>query len=86
METTRTFEKPELLIPTSCDVHPWMRAYISVVTHPFFAVTSKDGSYEIKALPEGEYEIEAIHGQLKAVTAKVSVKAGKSSRLDLGLS
>ena len=31
MEATRSFEKPELMIPTSCDVHPWMRAYISVL-------------------------------------------------------
>ena len=86
METTRTFDKPELMIPTVCDVHPWMRAYISVLPHPFFAVTSEDGSYEIKALPEGEYEIEAVHGLLKTLTGKVSVKAGKASTLNLTLS
>ena len=86
METTRSFDKPELMIPTVCDVHPWMRAYISVLTHPFFAVTGADGSYEIKALPEGEYEIEAVHGQLEKWTGKVSVKAGKKSTLNLSLS
>lgn len=26
METTKIFDKPELMIPTGCDVHPWMRA------------------------------------------------------------
>jgi hypothetical protein len=86
MEVTRSFEKPELMIPTGCDVHPWMRAYISVLAHPFFAVTDEDGSYEIKALPDGEYEVEAVHSQLKRVTGKVSVKAGKTSTLDLTLS
>ena len=85
MEVTKSFEKPELLIPTGCDVHPWMRAYISVLAHPFFAVTKEDGSYEIRALPDGEYEVEAVHSQLKSATGKVSVKDGKTSRLDLSL-
>jgi hypothetical protein len=83
METTKTFDKPELMIPTGCEVHPWMRTYISVMAHPFFAVTKEDGSYEIKGLPDGEYEVEALHAQLKSTTGKVSVKAGKPSRLDL---
>jgi hypothetical protein len=83
MEATRTLEKPELMIPTGCEVHPWMRAYISVLTHPFFAVTKEDGSYEIRALPDGEYEIEAVHSQLKSVMGKVTVKDGKASTLDL---
>jgi hypothetical protein len=86
MEVTRSFEKPELMIPTSCDVHPWMRAYISVLPHPFFAVTDEDGSYEIKGLQDGEYEVEAVHSQLKRVTGKVSVKAGKTSTLSFTLS
>ena len=85
MEVTRSFEKPELMIPTGCDVHPWMRAYISVLAHPFFAVTKEGGSYEIKALPDGEYEVEAVHSQLKSVTGKVRVKDGKTSALDLTL-
>jgi hypothetical protein len=85
MTTTRRFEKPELMIPTGCDVHPWMRAYISVLAHPFFSLTNEDGSYEIKALPDGEYEVEAVHSQLKSATGKVSVKDGRTSRLDLSL-
>jgi hypothetical protein len=83
METTKTFDKPELMIPTGCDVHPWMRAQISVLAHPFFAVTRADGSYEIKGVPDGEYEVEAVHSQLKAITQKASVKGGETSRLDL---
>ena len=85
MEVTKTFERPELMIPTGCEVHPWMRAYISVLAHPFFALTKEDGSYEIKALPDGDYEVEAVHSQLKSVTGKVGVKEGKTSTLDLTL-
>jgi hypothetical protein len=85
METTKTFEKPELMIPTGCEVHPWMRAYISVLAHPFFSVTTEDGSYEIEGLPDGEYEVEAVHRELKSVTGTVSVKDGKLSKLNLTL-
>lgn len=85
MESTKTFEKPELMIPTGCDVHPWMRSYISVLAHPFFALTKDDGSYEIGALPDGEYEVEAVHSRLKTVTSKAAVKAGQTTRLDLAL-
>jgi hypothetical protein len=83
MESTKTFDKAELMIPTGCDVHPWMRAYISVLEHPFFAVTGEGGSYEIKGLPDGNYEVEAVHGQLKPATSKVAVKGGQAATLDL---
>lgn len=83
METTRTFDKEEILIPVGCDVHPWMRSYIAVLSHPYFAVTKEDGSFEIKGLPAGEYEVEANHPKLKTSSAKVTVKDGDSAKLDL---
>ena len=83
METTKIFDKEEILIPVGCDVHPWMRSYIAVLSHPYFAVTKEDGSFEIKGLPAGEYEVEANHPKLKTSTAKVTVKDGESAKLDL---
>ncbi len=83
MVSTKTFDKPELMIPTGCDVHPWMRAYISVLSHPFHAVTGEDGGYEIKGLPDGEYEVEAVHSELESLSGKASVKGGAMARLDL---
>jgi hypothetical protein len=83
MESTKTFDKPEMMIPVGCDVHPWMRAYISVLPHPFFAVSKEDGTYEIKGLPAGTYEVEALHPKLKGVTQKVTVKDGEAAKLDL---
>jgi hypothetical protein len=88
MESEKSFDKPEMLIPVGCDVHPWMRAYISVLSNPFFAVTGEDGTFEIKGLAAGEYEIEAVHAKLgkdKAVSGKVTVKAGEAAKLDLSL-
>jgi hypothetical protein len=83
MESLKTLDKPEMLIPVGCDVHPWMRAYISVLSNPFYAVTGEDGTFQIKGLPAGEYEIEAAHGKLKTVSGKVVVKDGEAATLDL---
>ena len=81
MESTKQFDKPEVMIPVGCDVHPWMRAYISVLAHPFYAVSNEDGTFEIKGLPAGEYEIEAYHGKLKSQTQKISVRDGEAAKL-----
>jgi plastocyanin len=83
MESTKTFDKKEVMIPVGCDVHPWMRSYITVLDNPFFAVTDEDGKYEIKGLPAGEYEIEAVHEKLKSQTGKITVKDGEKATLDL---
>ena len=55
MKTTRMFDKPEVMVPFRCDVHGWMAAYGGIVSHPFFAVSKADGSFEIKGLPAGTY-------------------------------
>jgi plastocyanin len=78
LKTTRMFDKPEVMIPFRCDVHGWMAAYAGVMTHPFFAVSKPDGTFEIRGLPAGTYTIEAWHERLGTQTQKVTVdgKAG----------
>ncbi|MDE3108702.1 MAG: hypothetical protein KGL02_02065 [Acidobacteriota bacterium] len=56
---TETFAHPELAVPVSCNVHPWMRAYAYVFDDPYFDVTTKSGDFELKGLPAGTYTIEA---------------------------
>ena len=53
MKTTHIFDKPEVMVPFKCDVHGWMNAYVGVLDHPYFAVTGKDGSFDLKNLPPG---------------------------------
>ncbi|MGC8640502.1 MAG: carboxypeptidase regulatory-like domain-containing protein, partial [Isosphaeraceae bacterium] len=47
-------------IQVACDIHPWMKAWIMVFDHPFFAVTRPDGSFEIKGVPAGEQHLARI--------------------------
>lgn len=82
-QTERSFKKvEEKMFVIKCDVHPWMKAYTSVMSHPFFNVTGKDGKFTIAGLEPGAYEIEAWHEKLGTQTAKVVVEAGKASSIN----
>lgn len=66
-----------------CNVHGWMKAYILVVDHPYFAVTGKDGSFALKNVPTGELDI-AIrnsNGIYVQRLLKVTVEPGKVTTL-----
>lgn len=78
----QTFSRPEVSIPVKCNQHPWMRAYINVLSHPFYAVTGEDGTYELKGLPPGKYEIEAVHEHYGAMDQQVTVAPKQSAPAD----
>src|SRR5690348_7797390 len=58
---TEVFARAEIGIPVKCNVHPWMKAYISVFSHPYFQVTGEDGSFKIDNVPPGTYTLTAWH-------------------------
>ena len=76
------FSRPEVMIPVKCNQHPWMKAYIGVTKHPFFAVTGSDGTYTIQGLPPGDYTIEAWTATFGTQEQKVTVAAQESKTLD----
>jgi plastocyanin len=78
----QTFAREEVMIPVKCNVHPWMKSYIGVVKHPFFAITGKEGTFEIKGLPPGEYTIEAFQEKLGRMTQKVTVGSKETKTVD----
>lgn len=57
----KSFNRAEVLVPVKCNQHPWMKSYVGVMKHPFFAVTKEDGSFEIKGVPAGKYTVAAWH-------------------------
>lgn len=81
-EKTITFDKPENVFVIKCDVHPWMKSYTQVFSHPYFAVTGADGSFKISDVPAGTYELIAWQekfGAKRTLSQKVTVGDGKSS-------
>lgn len=70
---TRTFTTREVMVPFTCDVHAWMRAYIGVLEHPFHAVTDADGAFRLSGLPPGIYTLEAWHETLGARTETITL-------------
>jgi plastocyanin len=73
MKMTHTFSTKEVMIPFKCDVHGWMNAWIGVLDHPYYSVTSPDGTFTLKGLPPGTYTIEAWHEKLGTQTQTVTV-------------
>ena len=77
------FPRAELKLAIKCNIHPWMRSYLHVVEHPFFAVTGADGTFEIKGLPAGDYTIEAVHERLGEQEISVTVGDAESKDVEL---
>lgn len=81
----KAFARPEVLIPVKCNQHPWMKAYIGVLKHPFYVVSSEDGTFTLKA-PPGTYTVAAWHekggAQGTEKTTKVTVPANGSVKAD----
>ena len=45
----------------TCNIHPWMKAWVVVRSNPYAAVSAADGSFEIKNVPVGEVELQFWH-------------------------
>jgi plastocyanin len=48
-------------IPFKCDIHGWMAGRVRVFDHPYFAITDKDGNFEIKDAPAGKWRLVIWH-------------------------
>ena len=48
-------------VPVSCNIHSWMKGYLLVKDHPYFAVTGEDGSFEIANVPAGKWTFQFWH-------------------------
>lgn len=81
MKQTKKFTAPEVMVTMKCDVHPWMLGYIGVLEHPYFAVTSADGTFELKNLPPGEYVVEAWHEKLGVQSQTVRIEPREAKEI-----
>ena len=84
-DDTIVFDKPEPeMLKVWCEVHGWMGAYVGVLSHPFFAVTGDDGSFEIGNVPPGTFLLEAWSEAFdEPVQQTVELKPGEVLEVNL---
>ncbi|MCM3905367.1 MAG: carboxypeptidase regulatory-like domain-containing protein [Pyrinomonadaceae bacterium] len=66
------FKSPEVL-RVDCDIHSWMRGWIVVAEHPFYAVTNDEGEFVFENIPPGKYKLQAWQEILGRVDQEVAV-------------
>ena len=86
---THKLARAEVLVPVKCNQHPWMKAYVGVTKHPFFAVSGEDGSFTIKGVPPGKYTVVAWHegganGTEKTMEVTVAAKGAATADFSFG--
>ena len=53
---------------------PWMKSYIAIFNHPYFAQSDIEGKFQISNIPPGTYLIEAWHETLGSQTQMIQVE------------
>jgi plastocyanin len=71
-------------VELSCDIHPWMAAWVYVFNHDQFAVTGADGTFRIDRIPVGRHTLSVRHpaGGLARDTS-VDIRPGVGTRVDI---
>ena len=80
----KVFDKPEDIFAIKCDVHPWMRCWVGIFSHPFYSVSDDQGDFTLKDVPAGTYTVRAWHEskRLLAQTQTITVKEDETITLD----
>ena len=73
-------------VSVRCDAgHTWMSATIVVQEHPYYSMTTEDGSYSIDDVPAGNYGLKLWHGHLGETEVPVEIEANATTTVDLEL-
>lgn len=66
------FASPEF-IRVDCDLHSWMRGWVVVTDHPFYAISDARGQFELGNVPRGEYTLKTWHETLGETSRTITV-------------
>lgn len=72
----------EVMLRFGCDVHKWMKAYVGVVSHPYFAVSGDGGTFEIDNVPPGTQTIQVWHEMYGTLAKTIRVQGGVIATID----
>src|ERR1700681_4566044 len=78
------FQPQKHPVLVGCSLHPWMRAWVYVVPHPWFAVTDAKGMFKIEGVPPGKYKLWLRHadtGQQECLA--LDIQAGKTAEVNV---
>lgn len=78
------FEAQKHSIQIGCSLHAWMRAYIYVFPHPWFALTDAQGQFKIEGIPPGTYTLWLRHPDTgKHERREVRIRAGEQTQVTI---
>jgi plastocyanin len=77
-----TFPQPEI-IRVTCDLHSWMRGWVVVTEHSFYAITDGEGQFTLRGLPPGRYTLRAWQERLGTISKEVAVSEPESAPVTL---
>tara|TARA_B100000674_G_C37367314_1_gene701414 strand:- start:179 stop:592 length:414 start_codon:yes stop_codon:yes gene_type:complete len=66
-----------------CDVHPWMKTWVLVSDHPYYAVTDASGNFSIDNIPAGTYDVvcwQEKFGSRRLLTSTVTIGSGETTK------
>lgn len=67
----------------TCEIHPWMLAYVYLTDNPYYALSDVHGEYEIDNVPPGKYRVRIWHELLGTQVSNVEVMPGKATQLNV---
>lgn len=76
------FDEPET-VRIDCDLHSWMRAWVVVASHSFYAVTDAAGRFVLENVPPGTYTLRVWHESLGTITKEVKVPDKGAAQVSL---
>lgn len=81
---THTFEPQKTPVLIGCSLHNWMRAWVFVVPHPWFAVSDSQGQFRLENVPPGKYTLLLVHPDTNRRERRtVEVAAGKNCEMNV---
>lgn len=79
-----SFAKPEI-VRIDCDLHSWMRAWVVVAPHPYYALSDAQGRFTFDNVPPGQYTLRVWHERLGESTRPVTVTGSGPSPVTVEL-